>query len=133
MSKMWRRRSSGGAVPDQEDVEVGAECLSEAELGRGSLLHADFRLVRTSSPLGIGVLPVEDTKGSLLDEVVQLDLGPVVPLCMGELDGVRCEKCGRNATNGMTAAFSRQSRTLQMCRSSVVRSVSGSSISRRTQ
>ncbi|EMT5436725.1 MULTISPECIES: hypothetical protein [Stenotrophomonas] len=46
-------------------------------------------------PLGIGVLPVEDTKGSLLDEVVQLDLGPVVPLCMGELDGVRCEKCGR--------------------------------------
>ena len=47
------------------------------------------------SRFGIGVLPVEDTKGNRLDDVVQLDLGPAVPLSMGEGHGIRCDVCGR--------------------------------------
>ncbi len=47
------------------------------------------------SRFGIGVLPVEDTKGKELDDIVQLDLGPAVPLLMGEGHGIRCDVCGR--------------------------------------
>ena len=47
------------------------------------------------SGLGIAVLPVEDTKGNRLDDVVQLDLGPAVPLSMGDVEGIRCDVCGR--------------------------------------
>ncbi len=47
------------------------------------------------SRFGIGVLPVEDPKGNRLDDIVQLDLGPAVPLSMGEGPGIRCDVCGR--------------------------------------
>ncbi len=47
------------------------------------------------SRFGIGILPVEDTKGKQLDDIVQLDLGPAVPLSMGDGHGIRCDVCGR--------------------------------------
>jgi len=47
------------------------------------------------SRLGIGALPVEDTKGQRLDDVVQLDVGPKVPLSMDGVGGILCETCGR--------------------------------------
>ncbi len=47
------------------------------------------------SRFGIGALPVEDTKGKELDDIIQLDLGPAVPLAMGEGHGIRCGVCGR--------------------------------------
>lgn len=47
------------------------------------------------SGLGVCALPVEDPKGQPLDDVVQLDLGPTVPLSMGGVRGISCEKCRR--------------------------------------
>ncbi|WP_421567426.1 hypothetical protein [Stenotrophomonas sp. PD6] len=47
------------------------------------------------SGLGVGVLPVEDPKGHRLDDIVQLGLGPAVPLSMDGARGISCEKCGR--------------------------------------
>lgn len=45
--------------------------------------------------LGVGTLPVEDTKGKRLDDVVQLEPGPAVPLSMDVVEGIRCERCRR--------------------------------------
>lgn len=47
------------------------------------------------SGFGIAALPVEDPKGNKLDDIVQLDLGPAVPLSMGDTPGIRCERCSR--------------------------------------
>lgn len=44
---------------------------------------------------GVNALPVEDPKGQPMDDVVQLDLGPVAPLDMDGMEGVPCEVCGR--------------------------------------
>lgn len=48
------------------------------------------------SALGIARLPVEDTKGKTLDDVIQLDLGAAVPLSLEGVEGIRCGQCGRD-------------------------------------
>jgi hypothetical protein len=45
--------------------------------------------------LGIARLPVEDSRGEVLDDVVQLDPGPALPLSLEEEEGIRCGRCGR--------------------------------------
>ncbi|RRU75260.1 MULTISPECIES: hypothetical protein [Stenotrophomonas maltophilia group] len=57
------------------------------------------------APLGIETWPVEDTKGNVLDQIVQLRADTSVALQMDEDLGVRCPKCGRVRYTGPERGF----------------------------
>lgn len=57
------------------------------------------------APLRIETWPVEDTKGNVLDHIVQLRADTSVALQMEENSGVRCPKCRRARYIGPERAF----------------------------